>query len=413
MRIAARLAGASLMVLTGVAGAQSPDPEKTPVPVKGMDVSLIYDGELVSDVSGGEHRGSIFHGSLQAQAAFDLGELFGWRETTASLYGMLLHGARPESLSGAAQGVSSISGKSGLHLDEAWIQRNFDHDRFSFLAGLYDLNSEFYRARAASLLINPSFGVGPEFSQSGPASVPAFPNTSLAMRVQYKFTPGLVGRAAVLDAQPFSGGTTNAVTIGGTGALVVGELAYVERPEEQRRRAGRLRTGRFAELAPYQDKYAVGLWHYTATFQDLSTAEVHHGSNGAYLLVDRLLTRTRREGAVKASSFLQLGLGDERVNRFGSYVGTGVHVSAFSQARPKDEIAVAIAWARNGSHYMTEQTQLGTPVTRAETIFEVTYLLPISDAISLQPDVQYIVHPNTDPALGNALNLLLRFEVTF
>src|SRR5690349_3099880 len=135
MRIAARLAGASLMVLTGVAGAQSPDPEKTPVPVKGMDVSLIYDGELVSDVSGGEHRGSIFHGSLQAQAAFDLGELFGWRETTASLYGMLLHGARPESLSGAAQGVSSISGKSGLHLDEAWIQRNFDHDRFSFLAG--------------------------------------------------------------------------------------------------------------------------------------------------------------------------------------------------------------------------------------------------------------------------------------
>jgi porin len=407
------LACASVILLAPVAAAQSPDPTKTPVPVKGMEASMIYDGELVSNVAGGVQRGSIFHGSLQAQAAFDLAELFGWRETTASLYGMLLHGAQPETLSGAAQGVSSISGKSGLHLDEAWVQRNFNHDRFSILAGLYDLNSEFYRVRSASLLINPSFGVGPEFAQSGPASVPAFPNTSLGVRAQYKFAPSVVGRAAVLDAQPFSGGTTNAATVGGTGALVVAEVAYLERPEERRYRAGRLRTGRFAELAPYQDKYALGLWHYTATFQDLSTPEVHHGSSGAYVLVDRLLTRTQREDAVKASGFLQLGLGDERVNRFGSYVGAGVHLGAFSKARAKDEIAFAIASARNGAHYEAGQAQLGTPATHAETIFEMTYMAQISDAIALQPDVQYIVHPNTDPALKNALNLLLRFEVTF
>jgi porin len=413
MAFTGRLAAASLAILAPLAAAQSPDPDKTPVPAKGIDFSTIYDGELVSDVVGGEQRGSIFHGSLQAQAAFDLAELFGLRETTASLYGILLHGARPETLSGAAQGVSSISGKAGLLLDEAWIQRNFNHDRFSLLAGLYDLNSEFYRVRTASLLINPSFGVGPEFSQSGPASVPAFPNTSLGMRVQYKLTPQLVGRAAALDAQPFSGGTTNAETVGGTGALLVGEVAYLGRPEELRRRAGRLRTGRFAELAPYQDKYAVGLWHYTATFEDRSTPELHHGSNGAYVLVDRLLTRGADQDGLKASGFLQLGLGDARVNRFGSYVGAGVHLGGFSQARAKDEIALAIASARNGSHYMAEQAQLGTPAANAETIFEVTYVAPVSDAVTLQPDAQYIVHPNTDPTLGNALNLLFRVEVTF
>ena len=413
MRIAARLAAAPLAVLASVCAAQSPDPEKTPAPIKGIEVSTIYDGELVSDVAGGVHRGSIYHGSLQGQAAVDLAQIFGWRETTASLYGMLLHGARPETLSGAAQGVSSISGKSGLHLDEAWIQRNFNQDRLSFLAGLYDLNSEFYRVRSASLLVNPSFGVGPEFSQSGPASVPAFPNTSVAARVQYKFSAQLLGRAAVLDAQPFRGAITNATTVGGSGALLVGELDYLERPGERDRRVGRLRTGRFAELAPYQDKYALGLWHYTAIFQDMSTPEVHRGSNGGYLLVDRLLTRGQRDEAVKAAGFLQLGLGDARVNRFGSYVGAGAHLSSFSQARSKDEIAVAIASARNGSHYMDEQTQLGTPAARTETILELTYMAPVSDAIALQPDLQYIVHPNTDPALRNALNLLVRLEVTF
>lgn len=408
-----------LVACSPFAAAQSPSPEKTPVPEHGIDFSTVYDGELVSDVAGGAQRGSIFHGSLQEQVSLDFAKLFGWRETTASLYGMLLHGARPGSLSSAAQGVSSISGPSGLRLDEAWVQRNFNRNRLSLLGGLYDLNGEFYRVSSAGVFINPSFGVGPEFSQSGPESVPAFPSTSLAARVEYKATPRLVLRGAALDARPVRAGTTNAVTVGGMGALLVSEAAWLERPEQALRRRGRLRTGRFAELPPYQDKYALGLWHYTATFRDLSAVAangepvLHRGSSGAYVLVDRLLVRPPAGGGPKASAFLQLGFGDERVNRFGSYVGTGLRVRGFSRARPKDEIGLALASARNGSHYMEQQVQLGSPRLRTETVFELTYVPWISDQLSLQPDVQYIVHPNTDPALKNALNLLLRMEITF
>lgn len=36
----------------------------------------------------------------------------------------------------------------------------------------------------------------------------------------------------------------------------------------------------------------------------------------------------------------------------------------------------------------------------------------LGPSMALQPDVQYIVHPNTDPSLKNALNLLLRFELS-
>ena len=408
-----------LAAFCSLAAAQSPSPEKTPVPAQGIDFSTVYDGELVSNVAGGAQRGTVLHGSLQEQVSLDFAKLFGWRETTGSLYGMLLHGARPESLSSAAQGVSSISGPAGLRLDEAWVQRNFNKDRLSLLGGLYDLNGEFYRLNSAGVFINPSFGVGPEFSQSGPESVPAFPNTSLAARAQYKATPRLVLRGAVLDAHPLRAGTTNAITVGGRGALLVSEAAWLERPEEVLRRSGRLRTGRFAELAPYEDKYALGLWHYTATFQDLSAVDangepvLHRGSSGAYVLVDRLLVRPPTGGGPKASAFLQLGFGDERVNRFGSYVGTGLRVRGFSRARPKDEIGLALASARNGSHYMEQQAQLGSASLRTETVFELTYIPWISDQLSLQPDVQYIVHPNTDPALENALNLLLRVEITF
>jgi porin len=392
----------ALAVASTVAAGQSPDPSKTPAPEHGVDYSALYDGEFASNLTGGEHRGSVFHGSLQGQASFDLANLLGWRDTTASLYGMLLHGERPEFLAGAAQGVSSISGPSGLRLDEAWLQRNFSGGRLSVLGGLYDLNSEFYRVRSAAVLLNPSFGIGPEFAQSGPASVPAFPNTSIAGRVEYKATPQLLARVALLKARPFRGGTENAATVGGSGHLVVSEIDYLERPEERRRRAGRLRTGRFAELAPYQHKLALGVWHYTATFEDLSTRELHRGSSGAYALLDRSLTRA-------VAAFAQLGVGDARVNRFGSYAGAGLHIAAGS----RDEFALGIASARNGSHYMGEQLALGAPATRTENIYELTYQHQLLDSVSLQPDVQYIIHPNTDPSLKNALSVLLRVELTF
>src|SRR5438132_9119944 len=95
--------------LCAPARAQSPDPTKTGRPMQGVNASASYDGETVSDLSGGAKRGSTYHGSLQLQAAFDFERLFGWADTTGFLYGMGLHGGQPDDFTGGAQGVSSIT----------------------------------------------------------------------------------------------------------------------------------------------------------------------------------------------------------------------------------------------------------------------------------------------------------------
>src|SRR5258708_19937689 len=112
--------------------------------------------------------------------------------------------------------------------------------------------------------------MGREFSQSGPAGPSVFPSTALAARVQYKATPELVLRAAVLNATPYNRAEENATTRNGNGVLIVSEAAYLERPRNAEPRNRRLRTGRFSELTPYDGKYAIGLWPYTASFQDLN-----------------------------------------------------------------------------------------------------------------------------------------------
>jgi porin len=43
----------------------------------------------------------------------------------------------------------------------------------------------------------------------------------------------------------------------------------------------------------------------------------------------------------------------------------------------------------------------------------VTYLAQISSWLALQPDFQYVVHPNTDPTVRNGQAFQLRFEATF
>jgi porin len=415
------VAWAFALVLAGLcspARAQSPDPTRAERPAQGVSASATYDGETVSNLSGGAERGSTYHGSLQLQAAFDFERLFGWTDTTGFLYGMWLHGGQPDDLVGGAQGVSSITGPRGARLDEAWLQRNFVGNRLSLLGGRYDLNAEFYRLHSAALFLNSSFGMGPEFSQSGPAGPSVFPSTSVGARVQYKATPELVFRAALLDATPYNRTGENAATRGGNGALLVSEAAYLERPGSAEPRNRRLRTGRFSELAPYDDKYAVGFWHYTATFDDLSATDPsgepvqHRGSSGGYLLVDRLLTRSPEPSGPRIAAFLQLGIGDARVNRFGSYVGAGLVASGLFRGS-QDELGIAVASARNGLHYIEQQEQLGTPAQRSETAIELTYLAQISKSLAVQPDLQYIVHPNTDPGIKNALAFLLRFEVSF
>ena len=414
-------AWALALVLAGhcaFARAQSPDPTKVERPTQGVSASATYDGETVSDLSGGAKRGSTYHGSLQLQAAFDFERLFGWADTTGFLYGMGLHGGQPDDFTGAAQGVSSITGPRGARLDEAWLQHNFLGNRLSLLGGRYDLNAEFYRLHSAALFLNSSFGMGPEFSQSGPAGPSVFPSTSLGARVQYKATPELVLRGAVLDGMPYNRAGENATTRNGNGVLIVSEAAYLERPGNAEPRNRRLRTGRFSELPPYDDKYAIGLWHYTATFEDLSATATsgepvqHRGSSGGYLLVDRLLTRSPDPSGPRIAAFLQLGIGDARVNRFGSYAGAGLVVSGLIPGR-HDELGIAVASARNGSHYLEQQEQLGAPAQKSETVVELSYLAQISKSVAVQPDLQYVVHPNTDPAISNALAFLLRFEVSF
>jgi porin len=419
--IRSAIATVLLPLVSYPAVADTPAVTDQPASLQGITPALAYNGAGFTNLRGGVRAGSTYTGNLNLQLTVDGGPRFGWTDTLFYLDALWIHGGQPSKFTGDAQGVSSISAPSAVKLYEAWVQKNFFDNRFSVLAGLYDLNTEFYHLQSAGLFLNSSFGIGPEFSQSGVEGPSIFPSTAVGTRFAYKPARGIVLRTAILDGAPVDRPDgSRGIFKRGDGVLIVSEADFLDRPPPSDRPLnGRFRIGRQAMLPPYDDKVAIGGWYYTAALDDLADLQAnrepvrHRGSGGFYALVDRVLFKEPDHPEKRVAWFLQAGYGDVRVDRFGSYVGAGLTAVGMIPGRDTDELGLALAYARNGSHYMSSQRMQGIPVASAERTIELTYLMQLTKWLAVQPDLQYIIRPGTDPTIPNALAFQLRFEIAF
>lgn len=374
----------------------------TPAATAGFTPHLLYDTALVADAAGGTRTGVVGVGAAHLQLLID-GKSWGADGFSVFLDALGTHGGAPDALIGDAQGVSNIAAPPAARLYEGWVQ--YAGHGLSVLAGRYDLNSEFYRLSSAGLFLDSSFGIGPAYAQSGVAGPSIFPDPSYAVRFAYKPRADTVLRLALVDDEPPDAPKGS----GPAGLLIVGEAAWLGRSETLPPGQSRSRVGRNANLPAYDDKIALGVWYDTKGSPDKSVPGIRHHAAGAYLIADHLLAKM---GALHLAGFVQLGVADGRVGRFGSYVGAGLIAKGLVPGRPQDEIGLAVARAANGAHYRALQESLpGLAPTAAETTLEATYLAQVSSWLAVQPDLQWVIDPSTRQ--GEALVLQLEAEVAF
>ena len=219
---------------------------------------MTYDGAAIADVTGGLRRSSTYIGNLNWRSLVDLEQAFGWRASRFYADVLWIHGGNPDAFIGDAMGVSNIAAPPGVQIEELWIEKNIPAADLSFLIGLYDLNSEFYRVESGGLFLNSTFGIGPEFGESGIEGPSIFPRTSVGARFGWKPADDVVVRAALLDGVPLirSDGAYR-VFQSGDGLLAVTELALLDRPADGSEGDRRSRIGRNSMLPPYDGKLRV------------------------------------------------------------------------------------------------------------------------------------------------------------
>ena len=367
-----------------------------------IDLSVIYTAEVFRNTRGGLGRGTRYLDNFDMTLTVDGERALGWRGATLFADGLYNNGEPfSDDLVGAVQGVSNIeTGVGAARLYEAWIEQRFASDRASVKLGLYDLNSEFDAIEAAALFLNPSHGIGPDFSQSGRNGPSIFPVTSLAIRGDYRLADNWLVRAAILDAVPGDPDRPKRTVVefgDGDGALGIVELNYIDD----------------------RTKAAVGYWRYTGRFETFSAPAFsgepaqRRGNDGLYAFVERRLTLESANDRQGLAGWIRTGFADETLNPVGMYVGGGLSYTGPFRGRDEDQIGVAVGVAEFGDPFRRSSALVGDPLNVRELIVEATYRAPLNRWLTLQPDVQYVVNPGGRPASPDALILGLRAEIGF
>ncbi len=392
---------------------------------RGLRIDLLVIAEGVASLAPGGRRAATVLDEVELKLTLRLQPLVGWTGGTLFLDLLQTNGGDPGALAGSAQELGNIAAPPGPKFEEAWFQQDLLDERLSILLGRYDLNQELYLLRSASLFLNSSFGIGPEFAQSGLAGPSIFPDTSVGGRMGVRLTPAIVARAAVLDGVPVGvvrpGGTTS-LFAPGDGLLLAAEADLLVSPRAapsagthpNEPRGRRFRAGRTSLNSAYAGKIAFGGWMYTATFDDLSRVDSagrparQRGTGGGYLLAEQAIVR--EAGGRGITVFGQIGVADPRVNRFALYTGAGVKEQGLIAGRDGDEMGLALAAAHNGDPYLQAQRRYGAGAVRSEWILEWTYLAQVTGWLAVQPDVQWVIHPDTNAARANALAVAIAIE---
>jgi len=426
-----------------------------------LTVEAFYTGEVIANLDGGIASGTAWRGVADLMFTVDPTPLWGVSGTRVGVDLIGIHGDPPGGLTGDWQGVSDIAAPRTLRIYELWLRQQLIPDRLSLLAGIYDVNTTFDVLETATLFLNSSSGMGPDFAAGGPNGAPTYPYPGLSLLVQGSLSDHFELSALLADGvpgDPDDAESTQYRIEAGEGALIGSELAWVSDREglttlppvatrwnARRRRAGAHAgwgsgtAGRWGaggwgrqrgrppvpEPAPsglpgtgalHYGKVALGLWRSTSRFTlppaggGPGDTLVREGSWGGYLLAERIVVPDRTDPQRMVGIFLRLGAADQRVEEIDRYVGCGVMAARRLAGARQALLGLALSAARLGRNW-ADRLGVGQGADRWEVAAELTIRLQVGKRWALQPDLQYIVHPGFTPDRPHALAVGLRLEL--
>ncbi|KKB63317.1 porin [Robbsia andropogonis] len=409
----------------------------------GITLTLQETSEYLYNTSGGTHRGGAYDGLTQFGFTVDTGKLVGLPGGTFNVSGLQIHGTNlTQRYLQSLQAASGIEADATTRLWELWYQQTLFDGKADVKVGQQSLDQEFMVSQYATPFMNGTFGWPVLVSSDLPGGGPAYPLSSLGVRLRVKpsaswtvltgvFDGNPAGRASG-DAQQFNAHGTNFNL--GSGALVIGEVQYALNAPPADPKA--------APPAGLPGTYKLGFWYQSQHFDDLSNGTdglslanpasngvpvSHHGDYGFYGVADQMVWRPSADSPRAVGVFARVmgAPGDRNVVDFA--LNAGVTLKAPFAGRDNDTAGIAVGYAKIGSHARALDSAVGTyttpgyPVRSAETVVEATYQYQVTPWWQLQADLQHIFRPgggipNPNKAgsrIGDETVVGLRTVITF
>lgn len=402
--------------------------------------------EVWGNVSGGIKRGATYDGVTLFSAGLDTQRAFGWSGGTFNISAWNIRGRNISSDNLLnLQTVSGILATPTTRIWEAWFQQSFLDGQFDIRLGQQSLDQEFITSTNSALFINTMMGWPMLPSADLYAGGPAYPLSSLGVRLRGQLPGGFTALGGVFQDNP-PGGPFDAdsqllgsTRFGGnfnlrTGALIIGEIQYaLNQPSN-----GEMDYGGRSSGLP--GTYKLGFWADTAPFESPrfdntgmplaltgGTPLDLRNNFSIYGVVDQMVWRPSEDSPRSVSVFARLmgAPGDRNLINFS--VNAGVTLKAPLPGRDDDTVGVGFGIAKispaAAGFDMDTSVFSGSPVPirGSETFIEVTYQVQVAGWWQVQPDFQYVFNPGggilnpNNPAqrVGNEAIFGLRNIVTF
>lgn len=373
---------------------------------KGIYLGINFKEHYFSNLQGGASHGDAGINNLHVTASFDLEQIAGLGQTSIFADVLSVNGSAPCDKAGAVQGISNMSALSQTRLYQLWIEKKLFDGNLSILAGLFDLNSEFDVRATSSVFINPSHGIGPDFSKSGLNGPSIFPSTSVALRLKIKPSQNTYILAGVFDGLCRNYDDyylTKALDLKNDGVLLACETGLFENGEEFTRGYG---------------KYSIGGWYYTRSFDDLTNVDLsgapvqRYDNFGLYLSVEKFVISPLVSQTRGLAAFARIGFSQKNINPVQLYYSFGINVPGLFTNSSNDLFGLAVANANMSSKYLATLSGSGLNLRSNETIIEMTYSYKVLDWLKIQPDLQYVINPlltSEDESLMTGVSFELNF----
>jgi porin len=392
---------------------------------------LAWEAGLKADVlqnRGGTTRGNQAMSHLELKFRADFEKLFGWSNAVAFVNinddrGAGLNARR----TGSLMGVSNIEVPvPTARLFHAWVQKGFFDDRFSILAGIYPIDSEFFTIDSAATLLHPAYGTPGDLALTRGPSV--FNNAAFGVRTKwFSSDRTLYAMGALMDGIPNDPARPKATAVRfakGDGGFFIAELGWMPLEQGHAFETTDPTAMRLPEDVTRHEqyegisKYALGLWGYGSRVADLvdvdaNGAALQRHSRGGYLLAERTLWNIGSEGGRNLTAFGRYSFADSDTISIDRTINLGMRILGPFASRPRDIVAVGWTRARLASKWRTQQAASGTDTVTAEDALEISWRAALTRWLAIQPNYQRIRHPGGTAAAPTATVVGARIEVTF
>ena len=403
----------------------------------GIDLSLRYTGEVFGNLEGGLERSATYEDLIRFEVDTDLETLAGWAGATAHVSVLQIDdgGRNIEDLVGAFSDPSTIDAVPATRLFTAWVQQRLG-ELGNVRLGQLAADDEFLISNTASALLNSTFAWADLVDINLPGGGPAYPLATPGARLKLEPAADLAILAAVFSGDPAGScgddedpqicnkhGTTFSFT---GGALFMGEIQYRPRPSRADTPRTTYKLGGFYHTADFPDEARGNGNNGQVVSLAIDAADPleHQGNWGLYGVVDHVVWQN---GASRLAVFWRGGVVPPDRNLISWYTDGGLAVSGPLRGRPDDTLAFGVAYANVSNEAISvdevRRRLDGSPypIRDGETVFELTYRAQLAPWWTLQPDVQYIVHPGGDvpdpddpsAVIGDSVLVGLRTRLAF